>query len=281
MARSINEIKQTMTDAFMADETIRKKYGLSAEDTFKSSFSAVSLESILFFIVAACCHVLEVLFDQFRADVDEKISRAVVASVPWYYKMARAFQLGDALAFDETTQQYVYPKIDESKQVVRYVAVRDRGTSVQILVSGEKNGSPAVLDDNVLTAVRQYLDRVKIAGVVLAVRSLPADTLSISATVTVDPLVINTVGMRISDGTYVVEDAIKAYLANIVYGGTFNKTRLVDAMQNVEGVTDVELTACTYSTDGATYKTITGNNYTATGGSFVAANLGNTLDYVV
>jgi hypothetical protein len=281
MARTISEIKQTMTDAFMADETIREKYGLSVEDTFKGSFSTVSLESILFYIVAVCCHVMEVLFDQFRADVDEKISRAVVASVPWYYKIARAFQYGDALTFDEETQQYVYPEVDETKQVVKYVAVRDRGTSVQILASGEKNGSPAVLDDNVLTAFKQYLNRVKIAGVVLAVRSLPADSVSIAATVTVDPLVINQSGMRISDGTYPVERAVKEYLANIVYGGTFNKTKLVDAIQNVEGVTDVELTACTYSTDGATYKAITGNNYTATGGSFVAVNLRNTLAYVV
>lgn len=281
MARTISEIKQTMTDAFMADETIREKYGLSVEDTFKGSFSTVSLESIMFYIVAVCCHVMEVLFDQFRADVDEKISRAVVASVPWYYKIARAFQYGDALTFDEETQQYVYAVVDETKQVVKYVAVRDRGTSVQILASGEKNGSPAVLDDNVLTAFKQYLNRVKIAGVVLAVRSLPADSVSIAATVTVDPLVINQSGMRISDGTYPVERAVKEYLANIVYGGTFNKTKLVDAIQNVEGVTDVELTACTYSTDGATYKAITGNNYTATGGSFIAVNLRNTLAYVV
>ena len=281
MARTINEIKQTMTDAFMADETIREKYGLSVEDTFKGSFSTVSLESILFYIVAVCCHVMEVVFDQFRADVDEKISRAVVASVPWYYKIARAFQYGDALVFDEATQQYVYPEADETKQVVKYVAVRDRGTSVQILASGEKNGSPAVLDDSVLTAFKQYLNRVKIAGVVLAVRSLPADSVSIAATVTLDPLVINTAGMRIVDGSYPVEDAIRSYLANIIYGGTFNKTKLVDAIQRVDGVMDVELSVCSYSTDGATYKAITGNNYTAAGGSFVAANLRNTLNYVV
>lgn len=281
MARTINEIKQTMTDAFMADETIREKYGLSVGDTFKGSFSAVSIENILFYIVAVCCHVMEVVFDQFREDVDEKISRAVVASVPWYYKIARAFQYGDALTFDEETQQYVYLEVDETKQVVKYVAVRDRGTSVQILASGEKNGSPAVLDDNVLTAFKQYLNRVKIAGVVIAVRSLPADSVSISATVSIDPLIINQQGMRISDGTYVVEDAINKYLANIVYGGTFNKTKLVDAIQAVEGVTDVELGVCRYSTDGATYKEMTGNNYTAAGGSFVAMNLRNTLAYVV
>lgn len=108
MARSIAEIKQTMTNAFMADATVRERYGLSETDTFDESFSAVSIENILFYIVAACSHVLEVIFDQFKSDVDDKISRAVVASVPWYYKIAKEFQYGDALIFNEATQQYGY-----------------------------------------------------------------------------------------------------------------------------------------------------------------------------
>ena len=103
----------------MADATIREKYGLSVNDTFSSKFSSVSIENILFFIVAACCHVLEVLFDYHKADVEEKISMAVVASVPWYYKMALAFQYGDSLVLNERTQQYEYATIDESKQIVK------------------------------------------------------------------------------------------------------------------------------------------------------------------
>lgn len=52
-----------MTDAFMADQTVREKYKLSSEDTFNSAFSKVSLENILFYIVAACCHFMEVIFE--------------------------------------------------------------------------------------------------------------------------------------------------------------------------------------------------------------------------
>ena len=281
MARSIAEIKQTMTNAFMADATVRERYGLSENDTFDDSFSVVSIENILFYIVAACSHVLEVLFDQFKADVDEKISRAVVASVPWYYKIAKEFQYGDALVFNEATQQYSYPKEDEKKRLVKYVAVRDRGSSVEILASGETGGQPTVISDDVLTAFKQYLNRVKIAGVILSVRSLPADSISITATIRIDPLVIDRTGIRIEDGSFVVENAVNAYLRNIIYGGTFNKTKLVDAIQNVEGVLDVELHACKYSTDGMTYNDINGNNYTAVSGSFSPINLRNALVYVV
>ena len=281
MARSIAEIKQTMTNAFMADGTVRERYGLSENDTFDDSFSVVSIENILFYIVAACSHVLEVLFDQFKADVDDKISRAVVASVPWYYKIAKEFQYGDALIFNEATQQYGYEQVSEKKRVVKYVAVRDRGSSIEILASGETGGQPTVLSDDVLTAFKQYLNRVKIAGVILSVRSLPADSISITATIRIDPLVIDRTGTRIEDGSFVVENAVNAYLRNIIYGGTFNKTKLVDAIQNVEGVLDVELHACKYSTDGMTYNDINGNNYTAVSGSFSPVNLRNALVYVV
>ena len=282
MARSINDIKKTMTDAFMADADIREKYGLAADATFDDSFSSVSLENILFYIIAACCHVLEVFFDTHKADVDTKISRAVVASVPWYHKMALQFQYGDVLVFDEATQQYVYATSNLEKQKVKYVAVRDRGTSILILVSGEKDERPAVLSDDVLTAFKSYMNRIKIAGVILAIRSLPADLITVSATVHIDPLVIDKQGTRISDGSKPVEEAVENYLKGILYGGTFNKTKLVDAIQSVEGVADVELLSCSYSTDeGRNYKTISGNNYTAVGGSFVASGLSNTLSYVV
>lgn len=282
MARTISEIKRTMIDAFMANPYIREQYGLAEGSTFDGSFSVVSLESIIFYIIATCCHVMECLFDRHREDVDDKISRALVASVPWYYKMARQFQYGDALIFDDATSQYRYPIIDESKQLVRYVAVRDRGTSIQILASADKDGIPSPLSNDVLAAFKQYLSRVKIAGVVLNVRSLPADSLQIHVTVKVDPLIISTSGIRISDGVRPVETTINDYLRDITYGGTFNKTKLIDAIQGVEGVVDVMLTDCLYkAARDAEYRVVAGNDYTAAGGSFSAVGLSNTIKYVV
>ena len=55
MARTVAEIKKTMTDAFMADATIREKYGLNESSTWNGSFSSVSLENIIFFIVSIIC----------------------------------------------------------------------------------------------------------------------------------------------------------------------------------------------------------------------------------
>lgn len=282
MARTVSEIKKTMTDAFMADANIREKYGLKEGDTWNRCFSSVSLESIMFFIVAACCHVLEVVFEEYVKVVDDKVSMAVVASVPWYYKMAKAFQYGDSLVLNEDTQQYGYATIDEGKQVVKYAAVRDRGTSVQILVSGEKDGKPVALSNSVLTVFKEYMNRVKVAGVVLNISSKESDKLSISATISVDSLVIDANGVKLSDGTMPIEEAIENHLKDIQYGGTFNKTKLISAILSVDGVEDVELGTCSYKRDGdLSWTTLAGNNYIGESGSYIPEKLSETLSYVV
>lgn len=281
MARSISEIKRTMTDAFMQDEAIREAYDLSQDKTrFADCFSAVSLENLLFYIVAACHYVLESIFEKFTQDVEQKISRAVVASIPWYFDKAKAFQYGDALVLNPRTFGYEYAKIDTLKQLVKYVAVRDRGASIEMLVSTEQNGKPTPLSDEVLTAFKHYINAIKIAGVVINVRTRKADELSIAVKVVVDPLKINRTGVDIASSEKVVEHAIENYLADIVYGGTFNKTKLVDAIQRVDGVVDVVLGVCKYKA-GDEFKEIAGNNYTAVGGSFVAVGLDKTIEYVV
>lgn len=272
-----------MTDAFMADSTLRQRYGLAADATFDGSFSPVALESILLYIVAACCHAVEVLFDAHLAAVTEKVEGAVVASVPWYHRMALRFQPGDSLVLDERTQQYVYPVEDSTRQPVKYAAVRDVGNSVLILASGERDGLPVPLEADVLEGLRVYLNRVKVAGVALSVRSLPADRLTIKARVSIDPLVLDTTGRRVSAGGYPVREAVERYLRGIQYGGTFNKTRLVDAIQQTEGVTDVVLGDCAYARAeaGDVFTVIDGNNYSAASGCFVAVGLENSLTYVV
>lgn len=281
MARSISEIKRTMTDAFMQDEAIRDAYGISPDKTrFADCFSAVSLENLLFYIVAACHYVLESIFEKFTQDVEQKISRAVVASIPWYFDKAKAFQYGDALVLNPRTFGYEYAKVDSSKQRVKYVAVRDRGASIEMLVSAEQDGKPTPLQDDFLTAFKHYINAIKIAGVVINVRTRKADELSIAVKVVVDPLKINRQGVDIASSEKVVEHAIENYLADIVYGGTFNKTKLVDAIQRVDGVLDVVLGTCKYKA-GDDFKEIAGNNYTAVGGSFVVVGLDKTIEYVV
>lgn len=280
MARTTQEIKRQMTDTFMSDPTVRERYALREGDTFASRFSSVSLENILFFVVASAHHVLERIFDKFRDDITEQINSSVVATIPWYHRQALSYQHGDNLILDERTLQWKYPVVNESKRIIAYASIKDKGGSIQVLVSKEsKEGLPEPLTEEELRAFKAYLTTVKIAGVVLSVRSLPADTLNIKATIQVDPLVYLPNGVRIRDGKRPVEEAIQAYLKGITYGGVFNKTKLVDAIQAVEGVIDIELGDCSIADSGGSSQLIKGNNYSAKSGCFLAPNLFQSLSY--
>ena len=273
-----------MTDQFMADPILREKYGLSAEDTFEGSFSAVSFESMIFGIMAAAIYVLEAIFDAFRRDVDKKIADAVVATIPWYHKICLEYQHGDAMILNESTYEYVYEVVDDSKKIIKYAACRDRGGGVYILVAGMgEDGYPKALSNDVLTAFREYVSRRKPAGVITDVFSYDPDDIKMQIRVQYDPMLINSDGSSIADpSVYPVEVAINNYLASILYGGTFNRNKLIDAVQSVEGVKDLVLGEVNVKIANAqAYTTVEGNNYTSVGGSFKSAELRNTLSYVL
>lgn len=282
MARSTSEIKKSMTDAFLGNETLRSMYGLGADATWSGSFSAVSLENILIFIVAGCIRAFELIMDQYKVDVERKIEDAIVASVPWYHKKALEYQHGDGLVVDEDTYAYGYASVDESKRVIKYAAVRDKGTSVQIIVSGDDDGMPVALSDDVLTPFSYYMNRIKVAGVVLACHSYASDILKLKAMVRIDPLVIDEDGYSVANGSRPVEDAIKEHLKSILYGGIFNTTKLIDAIQAVDGVVDVALEEVKYKVAGASeWGVLNGNNYDGMSGSYVCDNIEEGLSYVV
>lgn len=283
MARSIKEIKKSMTDAFMADRTIRQRYGLSGNAAFDDTFSAVSVENILFHIVASAIYVLETIFDRFSSDVDSRLSSSVLATIPWYHRICLEFQYGDELVYDETTQQFGYAREDESRRVVKYAACRDIGGGVRLLVSGEDaSGDPTALSESVLTVFREYVSRRKPAGVLVDVYSFNPDKIRMNMTVQYDAMLLRADGSLITDpSVYPVEDAVNAYLKGIVYGGTFNKTRLVDAVQAATGVTDVVLGGVSVVSDSGAATVVAGNNYTAVGGAFRPVDLKSGISYVL
>lgn len=284
MARTIKQIKKSMTDQFMADPVLREKYGLAANDTFDGSFSAVSFESILFGIVAAAIYTLEAIFDAFRREIDKKIADSVVASIPWYHKICLEYQHGDNLVLNESTSEYVYELIDDSKKLIKFAACRDKGGGVYILVAKMgADGYPEALSNDVLTAFREYISRRKPAGVITDVYSYNPDDITLSIRVQYNPILLNSDGSLISDPSiFPVEDAVNNYLASILYGGTFNRNKLIDAVQSAEGVKDLILGEVSAKAATAqSYSVVEGNNYTSVGGSFRSVNLRNTISYVL
>lgn len=284
MARSIAEIKKSMTDMFMSDATLRDIYGLGDTQDFDSAFSRVSLESIFFYIVASAIYVLETMFDRFTEEVESKISTAVLATIPWYHQVCLEYQHGDSMVFDEQTQQFRYSVDDASKRIIKFAACRDIGGGVYVLVAGsDDDGSPIALSNDVLSAFEAYLRNRKPAGVLLEVHSYNPDDMKLEMKVQYDPMILSSDGSLISDpSSRPIEDAVNGYLSSIVYGGVFNKTRLVDAVQSATGVKDVVLTGASARPSGTVLFTdITGNNYQSFGGAFKAYELTKGISYVL
>lgn len=285
MARSIETIKQEIANTFLDSEEVRKLYDLSETDTFEGSFSKASLESILFHIVAVCANTVERLVEEHRAYVEQTVLKNVPATIPWYHAKSIAYRDGYELVFDTDSLTYDYSeeaKADTGKAIIRYVAVVDEGYSVSIMVAGEGKDGPQQIGDAQLERFRRYIDRIKPAGVVVSIDSPKADEVMVYATVALNPLMFNTDGSLVIDGSRPVEDAIKAYFRNITYGGQMSHMRLEDAIQSVEGVENVEITSVQVRTvaGGETWNAAP-SRYTAAGGSFVPVSLNGTINYEI
>ena len=284
MAREIKEIKSAMTTQFMSDETLATSYGFTPGAEFDDTFSTVSIESILLYIVACAIYLHEVIWDTFKTDVETTIAQAMVPSIYYYYAIAREFQPGVDLVFDQDTQSYKYESIDSTNQPIAYCAVRDALTSVRILVAkNDVDGLPTAIDDSTLESFQTYMNARKPAGVILIIQSSNPDLIRITAEIQINRLVLNTNGSLISNpDVYPVQNAINDYLAGIIYGGKFNKTKLVDAIQQAHGVVDVTLTAVeAKASDATSYAAISTNNYQTVSGSVKSMDLNTTLTYVV
>lgn len=237
MARSITDIKKQMTDAFMADENIREAYGFVEGDTFNGKFSSVSIESILFYIVAACIYTFEVLFDSYREDVNDTIETSA-HTARWYRDKALAFMRDVPLVEDADyydTSDMTDEEIEQAK-VVKYAAATESKDSslltIKVATKGN-NGELQPLDQT--TDLAAYLAEIKDAGVRINLINRAGDVFFYEMDVYYNPLInANTVKSA-------VEDAVKNYVQGLPFDGQYSNMGCIDAVQKVAGVEVAEM----------------------------------------
>ena len=256
MARSIEQIKTSMAEAFMQDTNLAIKYGFEVGADFNNTFSKVSIESLLLYIVAVGIWTLERLFDTHTAEVTDYIATMKPHSLRWYVEKAKAFQYGDPLPkliagtdyYDNTgmTDEQI-----AAKRIVTFAACTENNATLYLKVA---KAGPAPLTTDEKDAFVAYLHEIKDAGVRVDVVSKEGDYLTIEMIVYYDPLLINEngefKGSGDNAGRKVVEQAIKDYIENIPFNGEFRKNELVDILQTVEGVVMVELGRVKHSETG-------------------------------
>lgn len=238
MARSITDIKKQMTDAFMADENIREAYGFVEGDTFNGKFSSVSIESILFYIVAACIYTFEVLFDSYREDVNDTIETSA-HTARWYRDKALAFM--DEVPLVEDTDYYDTSEMSDEEiaeaHVVKFAAATESKYSAMltIKVAGKSGESLAPLSQGVMGRLTAYFAQIKDAGVRINLISQAGDIFDCVMDIYYNPLLSPDI-VKTN-----VENAISGYIGSLPFDGQYSNMSCIDAVQKVKGVEVAEM----------------------------------------
>ncbi|MDR1370948.1 MAG: hypothetical protein LBJ72_12625 [Dysgonamonadaceae bacterium] len=240
--RLLEDIRKAIRANFIENFVMRELYGLNPDKIFDEQFSPVSIEAQYADIVANAIYNHEYLVNERANEIELQIAAEYPFSIAWYYAKSLSFQLGDALTFDEKTYKFSYPTINPAKQIIKYVAVRqliiDNLTKLRVYVT---KSNKQALNASELLAFKSFISQIGAAGTHFEFVSQVPNNLELNYTVSYDPQILNYSGERLSGGGKPVDEAAISYLNNIKYGGSFNRTRNVDAIQLADGIVDVVL----------------------------------------
>lgn len=253
MANSIAEIKKLMTDKFISNANVIALYNLEAGKTFEQQFSVVSIESILFFIIAFCCHVQQTLFDKSVTDTDAALATKKPHRLQFYAEQAKLFQFGFPLVSDKSrfdNTGYTADEIEASK-VIDYSAVVEQENqfgrvSLQMKIAHDNGTDLEPVAAGAYDAfISWFKSTQRDGGVKMEFVNQQADELKQQWTIFYDPLILSNTGARL-DGSdnQPVQNAIKKYLKNLPFNGVYAPTYHIDAVQVVPGVVIPQLRAC-------------------------------------
>ncbi len=266
MARDIKEIASLIKESFINNDTLAEIYDLKPGQSYDSQFSNASVETCLIYVVATAIATMEWLFDLFKSEIEESVRRAIPGSLSWYWNKVREFRYGYNLNEWGVYEDNVYY---EAIPTIKYCAITEDYNGLTVKVN--KDGYE-ILTKEEMASFSAYMGRIKFAGTNINIVSLPPDELTLKLKLDINPMVLTpdysfTSAQQSQD---VIVEAVASYLADMKYGGVFNKTKLIDAIQSVDGVEDVVIKGCSITIHDSQLTTIELNdkqNYTSASGS--------------
>lgn len=256
MARTIAEIKAQIAETFISQDAIRTGYGLKGKQSFDKAFSPVSLESLMFYVVASCIWLLEKLFDRHREEVDARIEALRPHTLRWYATKVKEYMHGKRLIMSDGV--VVADRYDttgmtdediEKARVVKYAVATEDSTQVYIKVAARgNNGQPKQLDAEALDGLRYYISQIKDAGVAVNILNEPADNMRVHLVVLYDPAILTArylgnpdangyAPLQLThDGADVISEAVSRVISELPFNGEYRNSDLMAAIQSIEGV---------------------------------------------
>lgn len=253
MARTISDIKRTMTDAFTANEAVISAYKLTPGKTFDEQFSKVSLESLLFWAFAVGVWTLETLFDVHRREVADLVAAAEPHTLRWYAQRAKAYLHGYRLRpySDQFDTSGASTEAIAQAQVIQYAVASEHRNTIYLKVAGaDSQGAPIVLAESVLEGMRTYISQIKDAGVAVRVISAPGDELRLTLEVYMQPTLLLSTGMPSEERQAEIRKIIEGNITALPFDGVFRPSDLVVALSHVSGVESTVITSASATPAG-------------------------------
>lgn len=243
MARELSEIKLQITDEWINNETIQEKYTLVSGQTFEQQFSKVSVENILFSVIAFAIWFFEKLIDQNQSEINDQIANSRIHTLNWYREKALAFMFGYELneidIYDTTG--LTDEQIASAKIIANAAPVKMQG-SLRLKVVKRVGNELAPLSPAELNAFESYMNSVTDAGTYVIPTTNVADDLKLTLDIYYNDQILAGDGSRL-DGTAntPVLDAIKDYLKSLRFNGAYTGTDLQEEIKTVEGVNKLKI----------------------------------------
>lgn len=219
-----------------------------------TSGSGTAIYRLWAYVVAVSINLFEQLLEVFKVEVNDAIDRNIWGTSRWYVEIAKKFQVGDSMV--ELPGNNPYEVVDEVKQIVTRASFREGGGVLTLKVAKGDVNTPEALSAAEKAQFGAYINKIKAAGTEINVISLGADSLifdSVSVT-------YNAVFSEAAISTN-VEQAIKSFLFDVPFDGVLYKNKLVEAIEDVEGVINVDV-------DNAIIRAVQGANSTLLGTSY-------------
>lgn len=188
-------------------------------------------------------------FEGYKQEITNLAATAEFGNDSWWHSVMLSFQEGFSLTVIKGKVSYA--TINEAAKIIKRVAITEllgaNGLIVQIKVAKETAGVPEPLSGPQLVQVESYVKAYKSAGVLTQVISVAADEVKTTETIYYDGK------LTLSAIQTAVMNARKAYLAGIVFNGEFNINRYRDALEQVPGIIDTDITGVSIKPYGGSY----------------------------
>lgn len=231
MARTLSEIYA------VAKET-RDTY---LELTEFSNSSKMSVLDAFTWVASACIWAHENIMDVFKVDIASDLQNRINGTPAYYANALLKYQSGDDLVINDEGTICSYATTDETKRVitkVSYAEVTEENFNDKMLLLKIATGDPgsySQIENDELLKIRAYLNKLLFAGQHALVVSRKGDVIVPKVTVYYDGAVEE------SEVFQNIENALDTFIANINFDGVVYSQKIVDAIQNAEHVTDVQI----------------------------------------